>query len=206
MLSALDQHHNGKANGRANQGNPVNFPASSIAKSVDHRQPSTKHIYALIQSRSNHFIEAHGSTSPPPERIMMRAINVQAFAQVLPITVAAQFLQNFYSTIAIKASGEWLSQPESDRLVFTSGPFQLTFSSVGASIPWTFVKRMADMLREFACLGWTNLFDAYFVDAITETIGIALSLRFANEDGSWSSVGSTNTREGSVPSVGSPYD
>ena len=143
---------------------------------------------------------------PPPARSMMRAINVQAVAQVLPITVAAQFLQNFYSTIAIKASGEWLSQPESDRLVFTSGPFQLTFSSVGASIPWTFVKRMADMLREFACLGWTNLFDAYFVDVITETIGIALSLRFANEDGSWSSVGSTNTREGSVPSVGSPYD
>ena len=83
----------------------------------------------------------------------------------------------------------------------------LEFKCIGDSIPWSFVKEMADRLWEIACLGATDLFEAVYQDGAGK-IAVAVSLKLLEGDSSSASVDSefsASYREGSVPSVGSPY-
>ena len=72
---------------------------------------------------------------------------------------------------------------------------------MGDSIPWEFVKKIADKLWECACMGKSDLFDVIYVDDAGQIL-VSISLRLA--DGGSSSDSGTEFREGSVPSVTSP--
>ena len=121
---------------------------------------------------------------------------------ITPVTSAAKALEEFYSSIAIKAGGAWQTQPQTDNFSIDEGNFRLAFSCMGDTIPWDFVKTIAERLWESACLGLANLFDVIYMDD-SGRIAVSVSLRLA-EGGSSSS--GTDYREGSVPSVTSPYD
>ena len=76
------------------------------------------------------------------------------------------------------------------------------FSSTGDSIPWDFVKTLAERLWRCASLGFTDTFDAIYMDDLGQ-VAVSVSLRLT--DGSSSSSDSDfQLREGSVPSVTSP--
>lgn len=75
----------------------------------------------------------------------------------------------------------------------------MRFYSIGDTIPWSFVKQIADRLWECAALGMTDLFDVAYIDDVGE-IAVSVSLRLADS----SSSSGTEFREGSVPSVTSP--
>ena len=131
-------------------------------------------------------------------------VTFQTVTVLTPITGAAQFLEAFYSKIAVLAAGPWQALPMRESFNLQEGPFQLVFSCMGDTIPWNFVKGMADRLLEVTRLGVAELFDAIYMDDAGK-IAVAVSLRFADPTSSGSSS-DTDYREGSVPSVGSPYD
>ena len=135
--------------------------------------------------------------------ISMKMISFKTITLMTPLIGAAQFLEEFYAAVAIKAAGVWSSLPRERTLTINQGLFSLIFTSTGDTIPWSFVKEMADRLWEAACLGAAELFDAMYMDEIGR-VAVAISLRLA--DGSSSSSSDTDYREGSVPSVGTPYD
>ena len=74
------------------------------------------------------------------------------------------------------------------------------FSSMGDSIPWDVVKMLAERLWYCASLGFTNLFDAVYMDDLGQ-VALSLSLRLTDASSS-SSDTEFQLREGSVPSVG----
>ena len=134
----------------------------------------------------------------------MKMVTFQTVVAMAPVTNAAKFLESFYTSVAINAAGAWRALPQRETLRIVEGPFALSFTCFGDTIPWSFVKDMADRLWESACLGLSELFDAVYMTE-TGNIAVAVSMRLLEGDGSSQSSG-TDYREGSVPSVGSPYD
>lgn len=114
-------------------------------------------------------------------------------------------LQNFYMDIAYKAQDEWSQLPEvSDFFIDDpQGRVRLTLRCVGDTIPWQFVKDMAERLFETAAMGMANLFEVIYGDEMS-TIGVRISLDLI--DSSSGSGSGSGTREGSVPSITSPKD
>ena len=69
---------------------------------------------------------------------------------------------------------------------------------MGDTIPWTFVKEMADRMWEIVGMGATNLFEVVYVNE-AQKIAVQVTLSLIEDSG-----GSSNDpqwREGSVPSV-----
>ena len=138
-----------------------------------------------------------------PTTVQMKMLTFKTVQALTPIVGAARFLEGFYSGIALKAGGAWQSQPRQDSITITQGPVSLVLTSMGDTIPWDFVKTMAERMWEIACMGAADLFDAVYASEGGK-IAVAVSLRLV-DDTSGSSSG-TDYREGSVPSVGSPFD
>lgn len=145
--------------------------------------------------------------TPPgftPTVVRMRMIKFTRAGLITPVVTAAKALEDFYSSIAIRAAGVWQTEPQSDSLSIEDGPFRLTFASIGDTIPWDVVKNMADRLWHCAALGFSDLFDAIYMDD-TGQVAVSISLRLTDGSSSSSDTGS-QFREGSVPSVISPSD
>lgn len=138
-----------------------------------------------------------GFTSPAV--VKMKMITYQTVGMITPIASAAKALEDFYSSIAVKAAGAWEAEPTTDNFAIEEGGFRLAFTSMGDTIPWSFVKTFADRLWESACLGLTSLFDVMYMDDAGQ-VAVSISLRLIEG----SSSDSTEYREGSVPSVTSP--
>ena len=119
---------------------------------------------------------------------------------IVPVYKAAKFLEEFYAQIALSADGAWSQLPRKHTFFIREGNFELTFDSVGDSIPWDVVKDLAERLWESAVMGLTDLFEAAFSDS-TGQIGLRISMTLI--DSSLSSEGD-DFREGSVPSVTGP--
>lgn len=173
-----------------------------------HKQPQLqgawtheRNVRALSSSTKANLPEKRtppGLTSPV---VKMNMIKYTALSCLTPITSAARALEDFYSSIATRAAGPWQLEPRVTEFSIQEGNFALFFASLGDTIPWNFVKDMADKLWETACLGLTTLFDAMYMDD-TGQIAVSVSMRIMDADGSLSSS-SSDYREGSVPSVGS---
>lgn len=133
--------------------------------------------------------------------IQMKMMTFTTIGYITPIASAARALEDFYSSIAIKAGGVWAANPRLEHFSIQEGNFELSFESIGDAIPWPFVKRMAEKLWESACLGMAQLFDVVYADDAGQVL-VSISLRLT--DGGSSSGSDTQYREGSVPSITSP--
>lgn len=136
--------------------------------------------------------------------VAMKIIGFQSMGIIYPIASAAKVLEDFYSSIAIKASTVWQTEPRRDFLTMDQGPFRLTITSIGDTVSWEYVQGVADSLWESAALGMAEFFQAFYADD-SGRVAAAVSLKFIDgaESNSGYSVGSSDWREGSVPSVGS---
>ena len=132
--------------------------------------------------------------------VRMRLISFTYAGLLTPVVSAAKALEIFYSSIALKAAGPWQAEPQSDTIAIEDGPFRLTLASIGDTIPWDIVKTMAERLWQCASLGFTDMFDAMYMDDSGQ-VALTISLRLV--EGS-SSSSDTDFRDGSVPSVISP--
>ena len=162
----------------------------------DTRAPSLRVVASLSEKR---MIPNHNHPL-----VAMKMVAFQSLGIIYPILNAAKFLEDFYSGIAIKASTVWKTEPRRNYLTIDQGPFRLTISSMGGTISWQWLQTISDELWETAALGMAQFFHAYYADD-GRTFGIAISLKFIDgaESSSGYSVGSSDWREGSVPSVGS---
>ena len=134
----------------------------------------------------------------------MKMFKYTALGSILPIVSAARALEEFYSSIVERAAGPWQLVPQTEFFSIQEGNFSLMFASMGDTIPWDFVKDLAEKLLLSARLGMANMFDVLYMDD-TGQIAVNIALRLVDESGSFSSSGS-DYREGSVPSVVSPSD
>ncbi len=146
--------------------------------------------------------------TPPPRfspNVLMRMSTFKSVAIILPVTEAARYLEEFYSSIAANAAGAWRTSPQEYSYTMQQGPFTLMFTSMGDTIPWNFVREMAQTLWTCASAGLAELFEVVYIDDAGK-IAVAVSLSLLDGDGSSGSAGTDYNREGSVPSVGTPYD
>lgn len=98
------------------------------------------------------------------------------YGGIVPNSIAAPFVKAFFDAIAVQASNAWTSRPESALLTLTQGPFQLTVSCLGASIPWPTLVSAARKFSALADRSWANTFDAFYEEP-ESAITIAISLR-----------------------------
>lgn len=179
------------------------FPISQPAQSQSVWTPrshgrDTRALSSMVRASLSEKRTPPGFDSPVTVKIKMMTYTTVGL--ITPVASAARALEDFYSSIAIKAGGVWQTEPTTDNFSIEEGNFRLGFSAIGDTIPWSFVKAMAERLWETACLGLTDLFDIIYMDDAGQ-IAVSVSLRLA--DGGSSSSG-TDYREGSVPSVTSP--
>lgn len=113
-------------------------------------------------------------------------------------------LENFYMDIAYKAQDEWPQQPQVQSFDVNQGEVRLSFYCKGDTIPWAFVKNIAERLWESAALGLADLFEVIYSDD-TGTVSVMIVLDVINRSSDGSTSGS-GLREGSVPSITSPKD
>ena len=141
-----------------------------------------------------------GFTSPL-RMIPMKMLSFTKVGLLTPVAVAAKHLEDFYTSIYYKTAGEWQARPESDSLVIQEGSLQLSFYSLGDTIPWSFVTTMVNRLHETAVRGATDLFDVMYADE-SGNIMVSVSLKIVDHLSS-SSGSDQDYREGSVPSINS---
>lgn len=138
--------------------------------------------------------------TPIARELKLNMFHFQSIRPVVPIQKASKFLEEFYAQIAVSAGGVWSQLPRRHTFSIREGNFELSFNSIGDSIPWEVVKDFAERLWECAIFGLTDLFEAAFSDS-TGQIGLKVSMALI--DSSLSSEGD-DFREGSVPSVTGP--
>lgn len=138
------------------------------------------------------------SSSAGPSRL--HQAHFVSFTIITPVATAARVLGDFYAEIATLASTVWASTPELSEFAWTQGSFRLNFKCIGDTIPWTFVKNMAEMLWKAACLQATDLFEVIYMDEF-QKVGVKVWLEIIQRSGSDPTNGD---REGSPPSITSP--
>ena len=91
---------------------------------------------------------------------------------LIPIQAAAEILEIFYTSIAIKSNGPWAENTPRIWIKVTFGAITLLMTAAeGTTIPWDFVTSFAlDMLR-LTERGYTGTYTANFVDP---TVGKAI--------------------------------
>ena len=176
-------------------------------------------IHSSLSTAPGHTSALSGTTihrRMMPGYTRMNQMNLASYIKLtsmVPVTAAVKFLEDFFSSIALRANpagGAWSRLPERCALKIVEGRFQLDFVCIGDTIPWKFVKETADRLWEAAVLGFAELFEACYIDN-TEKIGVKVTLSLVeNALNPGSASGSTpdvypDWREGSVPSIDSPY-
>ena len=112
------------------------------------------------------------SLSKRGKDLNLNCILFEPGALLLPIQVAAEILEEFYTHIAIKSHGEWAKNAPRIWIRITFGTIRLLMTATeGTTIPWDFVTGFAmDMLR-LAKLGYTGMYTANFVNP---TVGNAI--------------------------------
>jgi len=127
-------------------------------------------------------------------------ISFTSFGLITPLHTAAKALEEFYSEVAVKASTIWATLPQRQEMNIQLGNFRLNFKCVSDTIPWNFVKELADLLWECACRQFTDLFEVIYTDEM-QRMAVKVWLEIIDR----SSVDSNDgVREGSVPSITSP--
>ena len=195
-LAAAVPIHNAPSKGESELLQALETPTNAPRH---HGYPSatTDHI---LHERMDDF---PGFAIPAP-RIKMKMVHYATLTSMLPINVACGFLMQFFNTIKEKTNpsgGAWISLPERSSFDVTVGSFQLKFSCIGDTIPWSFVWEMADRCLEATTRGFAELFDAVFMSN-SGNIAVQVTLQML-ESSSGSGSGSGD-REGSVPSITSP--
>ena len=106
-----------------------------------------------------------------------KLIHYRAHGALLPTTLAAQYLKQFYDSIAYHAIRTWPSIAHEQYLItITLGHLQLTMSSLSAPIPWALVANAAEHLSMMSNRALAETFDAFF-DDVKASNQIAMSLR-----------------------------
>lgn len=131
---------------------------------------------------------------------LMYRVKFTSLGLITPVAIAAGALEEFYADIAVKASTVWSTLPQRQAFNVQLGNFRLNLYCSGDTIPWIFVKQLADLLWECACHQYTNLFEIIYMDSM-QSIAVKVWLELVDR----SLVDSNDSvREGSVPSITSP--
>lgn len=114
------------------------------------------------------------------KRVTLRAISVNVHAALVPVSVAAPYIKDFFDTIAVRASTEWAFFAESPLFTITIGPFQLTVSCLGADVPWPVLASAARHFSSLADRSWAATFDAFYTEPESAAT-FAFSLRLLQQ-------------------------
>ncbi|KAL8965946.1 MAG: hypothetical protein Q9197_006252 [Variospora fuerteventurae] len=97
-------------------------------------------------------------------------------ALILPVQIAACYLDETLDTISAMAMAEWARQtPESSMLTLSNESISLTFAS-SIPVPWQFIMFLCDNLANQAQRGWTGIYRGIWIHATTQVM-IAVQMR-----------------------------
>ena len=100
------------------------------------------------------------------KRVILPATSFTVHAVIVPVSVAAPYIKDFFDTIAVRASAEWAFFVERPLFTITSGPFQLTISCLGANVPWPALASAARHFSSLADRSWAATFDAFYTETL----------------------------------------
>lgn len=140
-----------------------------------------------LQSTRSYMLQkgkAHGVRNPESlaETVLRRGnqiklVHPKTHSYILPAAVAVVRMREFFDAVAWEATHYWPGIREQSALfTVTQGPFQLTISCLGGTVPWPV---LASAARRFSLLTihlFVYTFDAYYMD-IDTSMTVAFSLR-----------------------------
>lgn len=157
---------------------------------LDHRLPSYQaaEFTGLVPKRPE---VSKGSLEP---RTLTVAHPTKGFAlekfhatgMIMPIAVAARYLEDFYDIIALKIeTGFWNGMAPLHSLTLTRWNYELTFFCYAAPVAWEFIQEVAIEMSSWAEKGFTAEFDAVYksVDSLGKEIFISVVMKLVNRDG-----------------------
>ena len=107
---------------------------------------------SIIQSRTP---PSPGSSSPKLH------VNFIKHIAMLPVAIAAEQLEDFYSVIALKIlTGQMAHRSPSKMVTLSIWDFELVFSSETMLVPWSFVQAFAIEMAEWSARSWTGFYEA----------------------------------------------
>ncbi|KAL8819493.1 MAG: hypothetical protein Q9223_002081 [Gallowayella weberi] len=108
----------------------------------------------------------------------------QNFGMIVPVRVAARYLEQFFETVALRIeTGYWADSLPTNHRVFHMWSFELSFISLHANIPWEFIQAyVLEMLDDFE-KGFTGLYHEHLFGVIDGVAaGISVQLRLVGKE------------------------
>ena len=123
----------------------------------------------------------HRVTSSPIKATLVKRNKIsltysKVYGSIMPVFLASEMLRDFFIAVAREARNTWISRPESALFTVTQGPFQLTVSCLGSTLPWPVLGMAAEKFSDYADHLFVNTFDAFYTE-IASKISIGFSLR-----------------------------
>ncbi|KAL8994266.1 MAG: hypothetical protein Q9188_007118 [Gyalolechia gomerana] len=89
------------------------------------------------------------------------------YASLMPITMAASYIEDFFSTIAMKIeTGLWTNAPPTNYHLFQMWDFELLFFSRDTVIPWDFIQDYLVDTMGYVSKGFTGVYDEHMIGTI----------------------------------------
>lgn len=104
----------------------------------------------------------------------------EQFSLLLPVAAASSVLENLYRSVMLDAINTWYNTPEGRHFIIKQGPVELEFYSPTQTITWLWVANFASSLLEMTRRGYTNRYNAIFLNALTGShISVELRINIA---------------------------
>lgn len=100
---------------------------------------------------------------------------VKIYQMAVPIQLAYTQLSNFYFSVLLACSTNWVKLPPQDVLRIVQGPFQMTLRSTGGTIPWSLIGEIAFNMQAVTVLGFTGTYDLLYTD--NQSAGVIVEFR-----------------------------
>lgn len=89
------------------------------------------------------------------------------YAMLMPITIAASYIEDFFSTIAMKIeTGLWANSPPTNYHMFQMWDFELLFFSIDTVIPLDFIQDYLVDTMGYVSKGFTGVYNEHMVGTI----------------------------------------
>lgn len=150
---------------------PHSYPSSPSTQS-DHQKltmPSISNAYEpFIRTSNSQF----GSYHKRDNSLGLSLFSFEPGELLVPVQAAAEYLEAFYTAIAINAHRDWAKNTPRIWLRITLGTLRLVMTATeGTTIPWDFVTWFALEMLKLTERGYTGMYTASFVHP---TVGNAI--------------------------------
>lgn len=138
----------------------------------DHEESTGSMISNDLERVLRASVSQFGSLDKRDQDLGLALVSFEPGEFLVPLQVAAEVLETFYTDIAINAQGPWSNNAPRIWIRMTTGTIGLLMTATeGTTIPWEFVTWFALQMLRRTERGYTGMYTANFVNP---TVGNAI--------------------------------